>query len=183
HAEHAHETPGVMTWPLRILAVASILAGGFVGVENIYLKQFPSGAAEQAASFAHQLFEPFIAAPGAAAGGLCALALGFIAAYALYAKATKDPLVEKLGGLSRAMRNRFYFDELYEATVIRLHDALAAIAAGIDWCIENVFIGFVRGGTDFSGRALRLLQNGNLQTYTFLFALGVAFVLFLVLVK
>ena len=52
-----------------------------------------------------------------------------------------------------------------------------------DWCIENVFIGFVRGGTDFTGRALRLLQNGNLQTYTFLFALGVALVLFLVLGK
>jgi len=182
-AEHAHESPGVMVWPLRILAVASILAGGFVGVEEIYLKQFPAETTEQASSFFAHLFAPFNAAPWAAGLGLCALALGFIAAYALYANADKDPLVEKLGGLSRAMRNRFYFDELYEATVIRLHDTLAAIAAGIDWCIENVFIGFVRGGTDFSGRALRLLQNGNLQTYTFLFALGVAFVLFLVLVK
>jgi NADH:ubiquinone oxidoreductase subunit 5 (subunit L)/multisubunit Na+/H+ antiporter MnhA subunit len=81
------------------------------------------------------------------------------------------------------MRNRFYFDEIYEATVIRLHDTLAAIAGGIDWCIENIFIGFVRGGTDFTGRGLRLLQNGNLQMYTFLFAAGVALVLFLVLGK
>ena len=179
-AGHAHESPGVMVWPLRILAVASILAGGFVGVEEIYLKQFPAAPAE---SFAHHLFAPFIDAPAAAFLGLGALALGFIAAYALYAKAEKDPLPEKLGALSRAMRNRFYFDEIYEATVIRLHDTLAAIAGGIDWCIENVFIGFVRGGTDFSGRALRLLQNGNLQTYTFLFALGVALVLYLVLGK
>jgi len=183
HAGHAHESPGVMVWPLRILAVCSIFAGGFVGVENIYLKQFPSEAAEPGASFAHQLFAPFIEAPGAAFCGLAALALGFIGAWALYAKADKDPLPEKLGWLSRAMRNRFYFDELYEATVIRLHDTLAAIAGGIDWCIENVFVGFVRGGTDFTGRGLRLLQTGNLQTYAFLFALGVAFVLFLVLGK
>ena len=182
-AGHAHESPGVMVWPLRILAVASILAGGFVGVENIYLKQFPSEATEQAASFVHHLFEPFIAAPAAALSGLAALALGFIAAYALYAKAEKDPLPEKLGGLSRAMRNRFYFDELYQATVIRLHDTLAAIASGIDWCIENVFIGFIRGGTDFAGRGLRLVQTGNLQTYAFLFALGAALVLYLVLGK
>ncbi len=182
-AGHAHESPGVMVWPLRILAVASIVAGGFVGVEEIYLKQFPAESTEQAASFAHHLFAPFIDAPAAAFLGLGALALGFIAAYALYAKADKDPLPEKLGASSRAMRNRFYFDVIYEATVIRLHDTLAAIAGGIDWCIENVFIGFVRGGTDFSGRALRLLQNGNLQTYTFLFALGVALVLYLVLGK
>jgi hypothetical protein len=39
----------------------------------------------------------------------------------------------------------------------------------------------VRGGTDFSGRALRLMQTGNLQTYAFLFVLGVAVVLFWVL--
>jgi NADH-quinone oxidoreductase subunit L len=182
-AGHAHESPGVMVWPLRILAFCSILAGGFFGVENIFLKQFPAETTEQAAGFAHHLFEPFIAAPAAALSGLAALALGFIAAYALYAKADKDPLPEKLGGLSRAMRNRFYFDELYDATVIRLHNTLAAIAGGIDWCIENVFIGFIRGGTDFAGRGLRLVQNGNIQTYAFLFALGAALVLYLVLGK
>jgi len=182
-AGHAHESPGVMVWPLRILAVCSIFAGGFVGVENIYFKQFPGETTEQAASFAHQLFAPFIQAPAAAFLGLGALALGFIAAYALYAKADRDPLPEKFGTLSRALRNRLYFDEIYDATVIRLHNTLAAIAASIDWCIENVFIGFVRGGTDFTGRGLRLLQTGNLQTYAFLFALGVAFVLFVVLGK
>jgi NADH-quinone oxidoreductase subunit L len=182
-ASHAHESPGIMTWPLRILAVASIFAGGFVGIEEIYQKMFPSETTEQAASFFAHLFAPFKAAPWAAGLGLCALALGFIAAYALYANADKDPLPEKFGALSRAMRNRFYFDELYQATVIRIHDTVAAIAAGIDWCIENIFIGFVRGGTDFTGRGLRLLQNGNLQMYTFLFAAGVALVLFLVLAR
>jgi len=181
-AGHAHESPGVMVWPLRILAICSIFAGGFVGVEDIYLKQFPGETTEQAASFA-RLFEPFTAAPVAAFLGLGAFALGLFAAWALYAKADKDPLPEKLGVLSRLMRNRFYIDEFYERTVIRLHNTLAAIAGGVDWFIENVFIGFIRGGTDFTGRGLRLLQNGNLQTYTFLFALGVALVLFLVLGK
>jgi NADH-quinone oxidoreductase subunit L len=182
-ADHAHESPGVMVWPLRILAVCSVLAGGFIGVENIFLKQFPAETTEPAASFVQQLFAPFIHAPAAALAGLAALAIGFFAAYALYAKADKDPLPEKLGWLSRAMRNRFYFDEIYEATVIRLHDTLAAIAGGLDWFIENVCVGLVRGGTDFTGRGLRLLQTGNLQTYAFLFALGAAVVLWLVLGK
>ena len=37
------------------------------------------------------------------------------------------------------------------------------------------------GTTELAGRALRLLQTGNLQTYALLFALGVALVLYLVL--
>jgi NADH-quinone oxidoreductase subunit L len=115
---------------------------------------------------------------------LGALAIGFLAAYALYAKADKDPLPEKLGALSRAMRNRFYFDELYEATFIRLHDFLAAIADWLDrWIIAGVGVRGVHGTTEFIGRALRLVQTGNLQTYTFLFALGVAVVLWFVLGK
>ena len=127
----------------------------------------------------------FSDAPGAGVCGIGARLRSVSSrAYVLYTqRRTKIRLPEKLGALSRAMRNRFYFDEIYEATLIRLHDTLAAIAGGIDWCIENVFIGFVRGGTDFTGRALRLLQTGNLQTYAFLFALGVALVLFLVLGK
>jgi NADH-quinone oxidoreductase subunit L len=51
------------------------------------------------------------------------------------------------------------------------------------WFVEGFCIGLVRGGTDFSGRALRLMQTGNLQTYAFLFVLGVAALLYFVLVK
>ena len=80
------------------------------------------------------------------------------------------------------MRDRFYLDELYEATVIRLHDFLAAIADWIDrWIIAGLAVRGTHGTTELVGRALRLLQTGNLQTYAFLFALGVAFVLYLAL--
>ena len=124
------------------------------------------------------------AAPVAVSSGLAAFGLGLFAAWKLYAKAKIDPLPEKLGALSRAMQNRFYFDEFYEATVIRIHDAIATIADWTDrWIVEGLCIGLVRGGTDLTGRALRLVQTGNLQTYAFLFVLGVAVVLWFVLGK
>jgi hypothetical protein len=41
----------------------------------------------------------------------------------------------------------------------------------------------VRGTTDLSGRMLRNVQTGNLQTYAFLFVFGVALVLYFVLAK
>ena len=180
-AGHAHESPPVIAWPLRILAVFSII-GGLIGIEQLYAAQLTPGHAEHAASFVQQLVGPFVHAPLAACVGLLAIAVGYFAAQALYVKAAKDPLPEMLGALSRAMRNRFYFDELYEATVIRLHDGLAAVAGWFDrWIIAGVGVRGVHGTTELAGRALRLLQSGNLQTYAFLFALGAALVLFLLL--
>jgi len=180
-----HESPGVMVWPLRILAVASII-GGLIGISELFNSQFASEAAEHAehVSVLTRIIEPFQHAPVAAFGGLAAFVVGLLAAKALYGKTKSDPLPAKLGALSRAMQNRFYFDELYEATVIRAHDFLAAVADWIDrWIVEGFCIGLVRGGTDLTGRALRLVQTGNLQTYAFLFVLGVAVVLWFVLGK
>jgi NADH-quinone oxidoreductase subunit L len=173
-AGHAHESSPVMAWPLRALAVASLLAG-FWGIDPLVRAFY----GQYTAKWYEELLRM---SPIVWFCGLSAIAVGFIAAWMLYAKAKADPLPEKLGGLSRAMRNRFYFDELYQATVIRLHDFLAAVADWFDrWIIAGVAVRGTHGTTELTGRALRLLQTGNLQTYAFLFALGVVLVLYLVL--
>jgi NADH-quinone oxidoreductase subunit L len=178
---HAQESPPVMAWPLRVLAVFSII-GGLVGIEGIYERQFGTPETTHLLSLSQSLFLTFTHSPIAAVAGLLAAVLGFAAAYALYAGAANDPLPEKLGGLARAMRNRFYFDELYAATVIRFHDWLSTIADWFDrWMIAGLVVRGTHGTTELVGRALRLLQTGNLQTYAFLFALGVALVLYLAL--
>ena len=183
-AGHAHESPGVMVWPLRLLAVMALI-GGVIGINGIFDSQFISGGqSEQALTFAQKVIEPFTASPGVAACGLGAVVVGFILARGLYRNASSDPLPARLGALSRAMRNRFYFDELYEATFIRAHDFIAAVADWIDrWIIAGLGVRGIHGTTEFIGRALRLVQTGNLQTYAFLFALGVAVVLWFVLGK
>ncbi len=179
-----HESPPVMAWPLRTLAVFAVI-GGVIGIRGIFDSQFISDThAERASTFLQKLFEPFAHAPIVAIIGLLAVAAGFIAARMLYRNAESDPLPAKLGWFATAMKIRFYFDEIYEATFIRAHDFIAAVMDWIDrWLVDWAGIGLVRGGTDFTGRALRLMQTGNLQTYAFLFALGVAVVLYLVLGK
>jgi NADH-quinone oxidoreductase subunit L len=178
---HAHESPAVMTWPLVVLAFFAV-GGGVIGIAGIYGAQFV-GESEHA-SFIQRVVEPFAHSPVGAWIGIGCVAVGFFAAFSLYAKAEKDPLPQILGPLATAMKNKFYFDELYEATVIRLHDFIAAVMDVIDrWIVEGFCIGLVRGGTDLTGRALRLLQSGNLQFYAFLFVFGVAVVLYFVLVK
>jgi NADH-quinone oxidoreductase subunit L len=181
-ADHVHESPPVMILPLRALATLSII-GGCIGIEIAYGRFFSSEAGHELTVW-QQLIFPFQHAPVAAVLGLVAAALGIAGAYAAYWRATADPLPARLGAVSTAMRNRFYFDELYEATVIRLHDMIAAVAAWIDkWLVAGLAVRGTHGTTELVGRALRLLQTGNLQTYAFLFALGVALVLYLALVK
>ena len=71
--------------------------------------------------------------------GLASWLAGFFAARALYQNAEKDPLPAKLGGLATAMKNQFYFDEIYEATFIRAHDFIAAVMDPIDrWVVGLV---------------------------------------------
>jgi NADH-quinone oxidoreductase subunit L len=180
-AKHAHESPPVMLFPLRILAVFSVL-GGCIGIETIFGKQFESAGGEGVPSILQQFVAPFVHAPLAATVGLVAVVIGFGAAFVLYHNAAEDPLPARLGGLSVWMRNRFYFDELYEATVIRFHDFIAAVASWIDrWLIAGLAVRGTHGTTEIVGRLLRQFQTGNLQTYAFLFVLGVAFLLYFVL--
>jgi NADH-quinone oxidoreductase subunit L len=177
-AKHAHESPAVMSLPLVVLAVFA-LVGGYIGITNIYGSQFGPevenlSVTQQALEPLHNLFPMLL--------GIGAVAVGLFAAVKLYSNTETDPLPAKLGGLAMAMKNKFYFDEFYEATFIRAHDFIAAVADWIDrWLVEGFCIGLVRGGTDFTGRALRLVQTGNLQTYALLFVLGVAVVLYFVL--
>jgi NADH-quinone oxidoreductase subunit L len=180
-AGHAHESPPVMVWPLRLLAVPSVLAG-FWGIENFVSKAFPGAAEAPALPWHEELLAPFSHAPLAAMFGLFATLIGFSAAYALYAGAVRDPLPEKLGSLARAMRNRFYFDELYDRLIALTHEALSRLAGWIDrWLVAGLMVRGTHGTTEILGRALRLAQTGNLQTYAFLFVAGVVVVLFFVL--
>ena len=180
HAKHAHESPLIITAPLVILAIFATI-GGFIGITNNYGSQF--AAEHETLSLTQQLLEP-LHTPVPMLIGIGVALAGIFLAFSLYKNTATDPLPKKLGGLATAMKNKFYFDELYEATFIRLHDFLAAVADWLDrWILEGAIIGAIRGGTDLSGRALRLAQTGNLQTYAFLFVLGVALLLYFVLGK
>lgn len=175
-AAHAHESPAVMTFPLIVLVVPTIIAG-FFGI-NYYLAPPAAGAHASEGFFAH-LLAPFAHAPLGALFGLGAVIFGFAAAYGLYYRRTRDPLPEYIRPVARAMRNRFYFDELYDSFINFTHEALAKLATGIDrWIVSGFLVKGLQGSTELFGRGLRLAQTGNLQTYAFLFVIGLAALLF-----
>ena len=176
-AGHAQESKAVMTQPMLFLAVPTVLLG-FWGVSHYLERQFGGPATEPVAWY-REVLVPFTEAPLAAFSGLVAVALGWFLAYQVYGNAKKDPLPETLGALAAGMKNRFYFDELYERTVLAGQEGLAKAADAFDrWIVAGLCVGGAHGATELFGRVLRLMQTGNLQTYAFLFVAGVVLVLY-----
>jgi NADH-quinone oxidoreductase subunit L len=180
-AREAHESPRVMTVPLLALALPSLLAGLW-SIDLAYGRQFGPEEGAIAAGWLSQLFAPFSHAPVAAFASIAAVALGLMMAWPLYAGARRDPLPDMLGSITRTMRNRFYFDEVYERLIAWTQEALASLANGVDrWIIAGLMVRGTHGATELVGRALRLVQTGNLQTYAFFFAFGVVLLLLLMM--
>jgi NADH-quinone oxidoreductase subunit L len=166
----------LIAYPLVVLAVASVI-GGFLGIRQFLTPEFYPGAA-QMPMFAP--FEPFQATPWAAALGLAAFALGLGAAYLCYFGKDADPLPGQLPSISSALRHKFYFDEFYAEVVDLFHDTPARAANFGDRGLK-LAVRLAHGATEWTGRVLRLIQTGNLQTYTLLTAIGAALALYLML--
>jgi NADH-quinone oxidoreductase subunit L len=92
------------------------------------------------------------------------------------------PLPDKLGAVARWMRDKFYFDEFYAVLVRVTHDTVAGLADWVDrWLVAGLLVRGTHGTIDVFGRVLRLAQTGNLQTYAFAAAVGLAVVMWLML--
>lgn len=196
-ASHAHESPASMTWPLLILAVPSVAIawlplGEYIGAAVGGHGHTAVHAVAQGEKYGvgmlplfenlsnginNALFGPFNHNAMAATFGLFAVFLGSSLAWACYGKASADPLPGLLGGWARLLKGRFYFDEIYSGLIVPLHDVAGAIADWVDrWLINGLALRGLHGSVELVGRTLRLVQSGNLQTYTFLFAAGLAVV-------
>jgi NADH-quinone oxidoreductase subunit L len=86
----AHESPGVMTRPLWLLAIPSVIAG-FWGIDA-YLAESLPGAHGHAVPWYEAVFAPINHSPLAALFGLLAVAFGYSFARRLYVNADSDPL-------------------------------------------------------------------------------------------
>jgi NADH-quinone oxidoreductase subunit L len=159
HADHAHEVSPLMFIPLVILSILALIAGyGFV---NAYAPAAPEHAGEF-----HLNFLFWVSA--------IALIIGAGAGFIIYAGKDKDPLSIPL------FKNRFYIDAIYDNFLVRyFQDAFAAIIHFFDeFLINGLLVGGLSRGAASTGNLFRKLQSGQLQAYSFAFALGVILVIY-----
>ena len=156
-SKEAHEVPGEMLLPLIILALFSI----FLGAPQIGLAGYLGFEEDKASHHAALIW------------GTIAASVGMIGGYMVYRNADTDPLPAKLGVLSRWMRDRFYFDELYAFLNRWTQETLSFASDWFDrWIIAGLGVKGTSGAVDVTGCLIRLFQSGNLQTYALLTVIG-----------
>ncbi|MCK4930638.1 MAG: NADH-quinone oxidoreductase subunit L, partial [Candidatus Aminicenantes bacterium] len=179
--KHLHESPPVMTIPLQILAFFSIVAG-YVGLPLVFGKNLNL--------FGHFL-EPVIKVPHEAHLSLStewllilfsvAVALfGIYLAYIFYIKKPQTPhnLVAKFPTLYKLLYNKYYVDEIYNATIVQ------PMIKGSELVYDNfdlkVIDGTLNGSaktTGFFGKFFSYFQTGLIKDYALIFLLGVILLL------
>ena len=196
HLHDPHESPLVMTLPLVILALGSIVMG------------LPGSP------WMHHWFQNFI---GGHTGeihmnsfvvtlSIATSVLGFLIAFFLYVIATNVPkkLAQKFWLLYAASNHKLWFDEIYQTTVIRWFKALAGGAYEFDQRIidrgvnevgfKTVLVSRIKNWIDqyivdglvnLTGwivrtisSVLRLIQTGYIHNYLFFLVLGLLIIVY-----
>jgi NADH-quinone oxidoreductase subunit L len=187
HPAQPHESPRVMTGPLVVLAILSIV-GGWVGtpLRNYFADWF---------HFEHAHHGEFVGWIALVSIGLAVAGIGLgVAMYrsAPFGFGILDPLT-KLGPLHRAAERRFYIDDIYMRLIVRpvQYPISRFVYRVLDQKLVDGVVNAAGSGTVLAGRAtrsvdehgvdgvvngvawitdklsfgLRRLQTGNVQRY------------------
>lgn len=198
-AKHAHESVWTMTLPLVILAVFAI-GLGWVGIPEKFpllgglipnwFHEFVGGSLPAHPKTIEFSAIPLLVSVGVALGGLL---LGWLT-YRRIPSGGEDPLKKPLGPIYTVLKNKYYFDELYDTVIVRPAYWLAATFT-YQWIDRGVIDGFlhwagrtslnigsflrnaidipiVNGAGDMvgegvkkAGRRFRVIQTGRVQEY------------------
>lgn len=194
HHVHPHESPAVMTVPLIILAILSVI-GGYIGMPAVFVGEHGNlfehwlapvyaPALSKIAHFGHASHFTEILLM------VISVALALTAIYAalnIYLK--KPSIAEKVSGkfkgLYNLLWNKYFVDEAYEAAVIK------PIQKGSekvlwDFADSTIIDGIVNGSAHlinlFSNK-IKKMQTGVAQLYAVVMMAGIALVLLLLILS
>ncbi len=172
---HLHESPKVMTVPLMLLCAGAI-AAGWVGIPPLLggggqFSEFLApvlGHPEAEASHAEEWMTMGLSVLVAAGGVLLALLF--------YLRNPEIPvrLAERFRPLYSLLWNKYYVDELYDAVVVRptIFVARNVIVGFTDGALIEGVVNGLPGLVGWLGARVRRIQDGLLQHYGAVMALG-----------
>jgi NADH-quinone oxidoreductase subunit L len=182
-AGHIHESPGMMTVPLIILAILSTL-GGFIGFPIL-----------EGGNRFHEFLAPvFAGGPSIAEAGhptagfeiammivsVAIAVLGILSAYQLYIKnpALPDRLASRYRVPYQMIANKYWVDEIYDFAFV---GPILRISVFLWRIFDNVIVdGTVNGVAAVVRRGsevFKYLQTGNVQSYALSILVGIVFII------
>jgi NADH:ubiquinone oxidoreductase subunit 5 (subunit L)/multisubunit Na+/H+ antiporter MnhA subunit len=152
-AHHAHESGPLMTGPLLLLAVPSLLAG-FLGNWVAHT----TGHEAEELHFLH--LTPLLASSLGIAG--------LVAAYFIYGQGKTAPLADLFARLDRASA----VDKTWEFLYRRVMLAFSGVLAWVDRYLVDGVMNFFGWAAVQGGQAVRTLQTGRVRDYAWAVAVG-----------
>lgn len=184
---HLHESPSNMTLPLIVLAVLSVL-GGLINLPHFighghYAKLMEWLKPVLTEESFKQMEATLSGVPfGTEMILLGATVLMFFCVWFLvkntYVNKKKQALPEQqYTGWEKLSAKKLYVDEIYNALIVKTVEGLGRGGKMFDKGILDRFVDFVGEGAEDSGKAMKRIQNGNVENYILIMSLAVGIIL------
>ncbi|WP_407403195.1 NADH-quinone oxidoreductase subunit L [Chryseobacterium sp.] len=184
---HLHESPTSMTLPLIVLAILSVV-GGFINLPHFighghYAKLMewlkPVLTEESYKQMENTLSSVDFNTEMILLGLTVAMffAVWFIVRNT-YVNKRKSALPEaSYTGWEKLSAKKLYVDELYNALIVKTVEGLGRGGKMFDKGVLDRIVNFVGEGAEDSGKSMKRLQNGNVETYVLMMSLAVGIIL------
>lgn len=191
HAHAPHESPWVVTLPLVLLAIPSLLVGFFTIDPLLFSGWFgnavvvaePNNVLGEVGREFHGAFE--MALHGFSSAPFLLAMAGVASAAALYLVWTDIParIAKRFNGLYVLLDNKYYFDRFNEVVFAggarRLGEGLWRV--GDRGLIDGVLVNGAARLVGLTARGARLIQSGYLYQYAFVMIIGIVLMLVVVM--
>lgn len=172
---HLHESPALMTVPLIILAILSII-GGFVGIPEVFATGGDKLTEFLSPVIAKHEHEPVSHSTEYLLMGLSTGLVILTIVFAWFRFKNYQPTEEK--GFGKILENKWYVDELYDKIIANPLNRFARFLNNVfeKYIVDGVVNG-VGKAVNYGGRQLRLLQSGQVGSYVLLMVLSMLILL------
>jgi NAD(P)H-quinone oxidoreductase subunit 5 len=181
HSASPHESPVSMTLPLLVLAVPSILIG-LVGTPFAnYFEAFvhPPGETVTVAELAQHVEWSEFALMAGSSVGISLIGITLASLMYLSRKIDASAIAAKIPTLYQLSKNKWYFDEVYDAVFVQGSRRLARQVLEVDYKVVDGVVNLAGFVTLLTGEVLKYVENGRAQFYALIvFAAVLGLVIF-----